>query len=740
MEHPTISLSGPQATPPILQRDHILQDILTHIDELKKREPRLKDVDTKPLKEEVLTPVLRNEFDTEVQIRGFLRALQYTPAFKQSLDKIGRPDLKEQIGAFIAGKGATDVLGGTNFVLPASNKHGVVGKKKDHKSFVEVLESIPSKFKRAFEHDLPKIYEDHAQTKVIEVVVNEEFINWGETVKNTPTLTFVPTTVLGVQNIVRFASTHNLRVRCGGFRHSWSPIFSQSSEILLSFVNLAEVTTLPDPMSLLPGDYTGTGVPDLKTIELKEQTSSTKRLCRIGAAVTNEDFRRWAVANNAWALPVGVILVEVTVGGVNAPICHGAGRRHLTISDYVRRVEYVDCRGVLQTVSDPRQLKVAAGAFGLLGVVTHLTFELDAMTYAVMEPRKVDIGLAIPPLRKEDIPSVLRAEWYDEENAEAQMESARQEFVRRARDDYYSEWFWFTYQQKAWVNTWNAVDVAESAVQYPNNADAFLQWLEGWIGGVLTESPLFNAIPGHWQAQLLATLGMSALPPTLGQNDNLTIKTQLPNALHFRRGTQNMRVRDVEFQIPIPGLPSDPSQPDFSVVQRAWWDAINLVYAPEYTASTHKTSPMRLTLELRIMGSSDMILAPQRGNNHGTASIEVLTVPDAAADKEWAGFAQQIADKWMALQDGNGKVLNVRPHWAKEWDGLKMGPEVGGKKGPERMEARKFLREVAYKDAIPEFVEILKEIGQGQGWGLEEVKERFSNELWDELMFGQTTK
>jgi hypothetical protein len=35
-------------------------------------------------------------------------------------------------------------------------------------------------------------------------------------------------------------------------------------------------------------------------------------------------------------------------------------------------------------VDDPHHIKAAAGAFGLLGVVTHITFELDAMTYAVM--------------------------------------------------------------------------------------------------------------------------------------------------------------------------------------------------------------------------------------------------------------------------------------------------------------------------------------------------------------------
>jgi hypothetical protein len=39
-----------------------------------------------------------------------------------------------------------------------------------------------------------------------------------------------------------------------------------------------------------------------------------------------------------------------------------------------------------------------------------------------------------------------------------------------------------------------------------------------------SQSTLFNLIPGHWQAQLLATMGMAALPPTFGEDDTLTIK------------------------------------------------------------------------------------------------------------------------------------------------------------------------------------------------------------------------
>jgi FAD/FMN-containing dehydrogenase len=131
-------------------------------------------------------------------------------------------------------------------------------------------------------------------------------------VKHLPKFTFLPTTVRGVQNIVLFATKNNYRVRCAGYRHSWSPIFSQDNEIFISFVNLYTVTTLPDPMSLIPGEYDPAKVPDLKTIELKEENvPGKKRLCRVGAAVTNEEFRRWSVAGKAWAFPADVILVEV---------------------------------------------------------------------------------------------------------------------------------------------------------------------------------------------------------------------------------------------------------------------------------------------------------------------------------------------------------------------------------------------------------------------------------------------
>lgn len=139
------------------------------------------------------------------------------------------------------------------------------------------------------------------------------FENWGLSVKNTPRFTFVPSTVLGIQNLVRYAKANKLRVRCAGYRHSWTSIFSQDGEILISLLNLHQVNTLPDPVSILPVEDPDKARPELRSIQLFDQSppdQPRKRWCRVGVSVTAEDFRRWSVAHNTWTLPVDAILVE----------------------------------------------------------------------------------------------------------------------------------------------------------------------------------------------------------------------------------------------------------------------------------------------------------------------------------------------------------------------------------------------------------------------------------------------
>jgi hypothetical protein len=175
-------------------------------------------------------------------------------------------------------------------------------------------------------------------------------------------------------------------------------------------------------------------------------------LCTVKAGTTNEMFRAWCLENRRWCLPFNTIIVEVTMGGSNASICHGAGLSTTTLSDLVAEFHYIDPNGQKQSISDPEQLRAASGCFGLLGICTAVTLRLDAMAMAVMHPVKLPLLLAIPPPPGYKIPDAIDMEGITQER----LEEARQDFVRRCEEDYYLEWFWFPLTNKVWVNGWKS--------------------------------------------------------------------------------------------------------------------------------------------------------------------------------------------------------------------------------------------------------------------------------------------
>ena len=121
----------------------------------------------------------------------------------------------------------------------------------------------------------------------------------------------------------------------------------------------------------------------------------------------------------------------------------------------------------------------------------------------------------------------------------------------------------------------------------------------------------------------------------------------------------------MEWELPIPG-PVGTEKRDYDTIQRAWcaWlfqghliVFISLIGGME----ARPDAPVRVALELRLTGPSDVILAPQRGNTYGTTSIEVLTML-TTPKKDWSSFCQGITDRWTSCTDADGQSLNPRPH------------------------------------------------------------------------------
>ena len=572
-----------------------------------------------------------------------------------------------------------------------------------------------------------KLYDDQGEKNEILVYVDKEFANWGRTVQNTPHLTYVPRTSYGIQQIVKYAKEKQMNVRASGYRHSWSPIFGKNGQIIISTLGLTKATMLPN-MESLPGSQYFDKTTELNSIDfVGKPEKGKKRLVRVGTAVTNQKLRRWCSDQKldaASTLPLNVIMVEITLGGSNAPICHGAGRKNPSLSDLVHGIEYVDANGNMQAITkdkDPEFLKVAGGCFGLLGIVTHLILEFDPMSYAVMLPQKLPVMEAIPPppgMPDSKIPKPLFIKMTPQERADAQAK-----FEQHAKSDYYAEWFWFPYTSKVWVNCWNNTDDGKGATEYPSNTEVFMQWVETVLAQILQVSEaslhLQDTFP-WWQTTLLSKYGLYALPDIT--DPKKAIKTQLPNALHFRRAIQNVRVRDIELEIPLQpktGLLKDAKFSDdinWILVQQAWWDAIIAAYDHD------KVCPQRMPLEMRITGPSSITMAPFRGNNLGTCSIEVLTLENTG--DTWIPYIQDVLNRWMELKDNQGNYLDSRPHWAKEWYDL----QVRGKPMVE------YLKET-YKDAIAEFRDIYGQIAKQQNWSVEDARERFNNDTLNQLFF-----
>jgi len=572
------------------------------------------------------------------------------------------------------------------------------------------------------------IYDDPKQNNKVLIYTDKTFQNWGRTFQTVPHLTCVARSSYGIQQIVRYANQHNMNVRAAGYRHSWSPLFGKQGQITISTLGLTQSTMLPNIESLPGSQYFLTHT-ELNSIDFfRPPEPNKKRLVRVGTAVTNQQFRRWCIAqtlDNASTLPINVIMVEITLGGSNAPICHGSGRSHPTLSDLAYAIEYVDANGNMQTISkdkDPTMMTLAAGCFGLLGIVTHLTLELDPMSYTLMIPQKLPVMQAIPPppeLKDEDIPPPLFIKMTAEERAKAQAD-----FEAHARNDFYAEWFWFPYTSKVWVNCWNTTNDSSGAQDYPSKGNVWLQFVETILIQIIQSAEAMLKLQKDFpwaQTTLVSKMGLNALPDVTDPKQ--AIKTQLINGLHFRRAIQNVRVRDTEFEIPLQpkyGLLKDAKFDDeinWTLVQKAWWDAI-------LTAYRYKDQcPQRMPLEMRITGPSNIIMAPYRGYTLGAASIEVLTLGNMQGPL-WDKYTQDVLDKWMELKDNAGNYLETRPHWAKEWT----GKTVRGEPIIEYMKR-------SYGKAIVEFRDIYGQIAAKQGWTVAQARERFSNELFDQFFF-----
>ncbi|EJD43024.1 FAD-binding domain-containing protein [Auricularia subglabra TFB-10046 SS5] len=542
----------------------------------------------------------------------------------------------------------------------------------------------------------------------------QEFKNWVACVRFKPSHVLLARSLEGVRRVARWAARTGRKLRVSGYRHTWSDLWTEDGEVILTFVH-------PDGRETLPyADAPAGWHSELHGVSL--EPAFGVGYARVMAGTSNNEFREWCFNNGKpeWSLPFNVVVAEVTFGGSTSTICHGAGMGTPTLCDLVAEVRYVDARGKDQVVSDPDELRAASGAFGFLGIVTSVVLRLKTATVAEMRPTQVPLVLCIPPPDGFPLPEIVQRQVEEAGITQEDIKRARREFVRRAEEDHFHEFFWYPYQKNAWLNTWKRrpLTVHDADLgRYPEFGvpEEELASMSAYAA-LSAEVAKNTTLPGPQQTYAFGQASLAGLPNV--QPGGAPLTTLTSEALHFRGGSQIFPFYGMEWEIPMPASPSGEKR-DYTVIQRAWWDAITLLYSSP-------NAPVRAALEMRLTAGSDTLLAAQRGNGVlGTASLEVFTLLTTPVE-EWRAFRQAVVDRWTSYGPGGDSGTSLaRPHWNKQWSDL----QVRGR------DIKEYLREEAYKDAFSQFRDALEGILRRRGSSTQEVRERFGNKLMETLIW-----
>ena len=548
--------------------------------------------------------------------------------------------------------------------------------------------------------------------KFIDMVMD----NWGHTLHSKTTRRiFYPETLAGIQNVVKKAASEGKRVRASGMRHTWNPwmwgvdneldpIPTETEDSVDYFLALVP-NEVSDKLSYARGtsedwrDRAHELTEITGPLKVWTENGERKASVKIGGATLNQHLLEWIMTNTEWTLPANTIMLLMTMSGTTSTMCHGGGLQHKSLSDRIIGLEYVDSEGEVRTVEDPEHLKAAAGAMGMLGIIVSITLKMDVMTYARWGPRKITDPM--------------------EEYWSRPGEALSQEAVAMFEDHYYAEWIAFPRHHTGgrgliWQNVWSNDGLAEESttlityieeayeisyqflaevanlgfkvVLEAYDAEDFLYWLYGWMTGVASN------------------LAMPDLPEP--------VTTSTTEALHFQRGLHTLVEKAMEMNIPIPDDGS--GNPDWTIVQKAWWAGQDVIKGYEDNGSY----PIDFAMEMRLMSGSDVYMAPYYGNDLGTVSIEVVSstlVPNGL----WEDFKNTIAEAWAKLTDKDGNPLKIRPHWAKEFPA-----RIGDRATDDYLK-------LVYGDQMGLFMNAIKDIVVANGGSIESTKERFSNYFLD---------
>jgi FAD/FMN-containing dehydrogenase len=309
----------------------------------------------------------------------------------------------------------------------------------------------------------------------------------------------------------------------------------------------------------------------------------------------------------------------ISVAGAVALSCHGCGKHTGTMSDLVVGMTILDYQGRLVEIGDddPDLLRAAQVNLGTLGIIVNVTFQCEPeFKLVATDTGKVTVEEALDQVQD----------------------------LFEAHD--YLEYFWYPFNDKVWVKTWDRVSGAAASV----NAPGRFEDLKQRTLGITSDAILKVATNLEFLTPILQKTLMAATPEQ-------TMVAPAAEVFHYQNYFPR-RLYDLSYAID--------NGEDFSKFRSAF----NIVTSKvcEYARPRKScTSPwaseykrgrkfvQNFIMHCRFIGSSKGFMSPGAGNRH-SCMFEAVTYIGTPSEQYYA----EVEAHWLSL--------GGRPHWGKSYN------------------------------------------------------------------------
>lgn len=309
----------------------------------------------------------------------------------------------------------------------------------------------------------------------------------------------------------------------------------------------------------------------------------------------------------------------ITVAGAVTLSCHGCGKDTGTMSDLVVGMTILDGEGRLVEIGedDPELLRAAQVNLGVLGIIINVTFQCEPeFKLIATDTGKVTVREALEEVQN----------------------------LYESHD--YLEYFWYPFNDKVWVKTWDRVSYDVASVNAPGRLEDLKQRILG----------------ASSDAILKVATNITSLTPILEKTlmaatSERTMISTAPDVFHYQNYFPR-RLYDLSYAI-------DTGE-DFSKFRSAFEIVTSKVC--EYAKPKRScTSPwffdykrghkfvQNFIMHCRFIRNSNGFMAPAVGNRY-TCMFEAVTYVGTPSEQ----YYKEVEAHWLSL--------GGRPHWGKTYN------------------------------------------------------------------------